>query len=296
MAHRVLTVQQAGAALWPRGIQVHYRSPTEQERRALTELVGTLWGGVTPPAAPELAVLALQARMELELWTIEGRPTWVVREAADEPRGLGIYLVHAAAAPRGRPILLQAPHVYFDRQTQYVAAAMFWATGVPDQIHGLFTNSVHRFQRAESVRDRRAFNPADVAHNSEHPFQSATSAVVEHGPVVVIQLHGFDGESRSSTVTAIVSAARPEGSTAESSHAASTLHSVVGAAVARYPEETKSYGGLGNVQGRLVATSTDARFVHIELELGLRKRMTDPALAARWVRALVDAIESSRTP
>lgn len=296
VAQQVFTIPQAEALLWPRGIQVEYRPPTEQQRRALDHLIGALWRGVAPPATPQLTALAAEAHMELALWNVAGRPTWVVREPAADPHGLGIYLVHAAAAPSGRAILLQAPHVYFDRQTQFIASAMFWTPGAPMQIRGLFTNSVHRFQQADNRRERRGFNPADVAHNSEHPFQTATSAVLQAGPVVVIQLHGFDGDAQSATATAIVSAARPEGSTEESTRIAATLSSVLGAAVVRYPEESQSYGGLDNVQGKLVATAPDAQFVHIELELELRKRMREPELAARWANAIVEAIRAARPP
>jgi hypothetical protein len=296
VVQQVFTIPQAEEALWPRGIQVEYRPPTEQQRRALDHLIGTLWRGVTPPVTPALTALATEAHMELALWNVAGRPTWVVREAAADPHGLGIYLVHAAAAPSGRAILLQAPHVYFDRQTQFIASAMFWTPGTPMQIHGLFTNSVHRFQQADHLRERRGFNPADVAHNSEHPFQTATSAVLKAGPVVVIQLHGFDGDSQSATATAIVSAARPEGSTEESTAIAATLSSVLGATVVRYPEESQSYGGLDNVQGKLVATSAEARFIHVELELELRKRMREPDLATRWANAIVEALGATRPP
>ncbi len=291
---RALSVDEATRTLWPEQVSAAYQPPTEEQRRALGQLISELWAGVAPGPAHELATLAEHAGMVLELWTIEQRPTWVVREPANEPHGLGIYLIRAEAQPHGRAILLQAPHVYFDLQTQSIAADMFWATDAPAEIHGLFTSSTHRFQR-EGKRKKRRFNPADVAHNAEHPFQTATSAVIARGPVVVIQLHGFDGERRDATVHAIVSAARPEGSTPESSRVATTLATTLGVAVARFPEDTSSLGGLDNVQGRLVAATTSARFVHVELELALRNRLRG-ALASGWARALVDGLASRTTP
>ncbi|MGE0868473.1 MAG: hypothetical protein AB7P03_07925 [Kofleriaceae bacterium] len=293
--HRVLTVAQAETTLWPGEIQVAYRSPTEQQRRSLDDLVEALWRGVAPGPAPDLVALASRAGMVLELWTIAERPTWVVREPPKAQHGLGIYLFHAAPIPTGRPILLQAPHVYFDLRTQSVAAAMFWGKTVPPEIHGLFANSVHRFQQAEGVRGKLRFNPADVAHNSEHPFQNATAVVMTHGPVIVIQLHGFDGQT-SETAAAIVSASRPEGSTEESSRAASTLASALGITVARYPEDTQALGGLDNVQGRLAALSSATRFIHIELQLGVRKQLAEAAVAQRWARALVDGLAAAPLP
>ena len=295
VAQRVFTVDQAECTLWPGGIQVDYREPTEEQRRALDALIGRLWVGVVPGPARELAALAAQAGMTLELWRIGGRPTWVVRERTTEQRGLGIYLIHAAIPP-SRPVLLQAPHVYFDRRTQGIAAAMFWATDARPELHGLFTNSVHRFQQHTGARDKRGFNPADVAHNSMHPFQTATAAVLEVGPLVVLQLHGFDGDNVEPTITAIVSAARPEGSTVESALAATTLAEALDLSVARFPEDIQSLGGLENVQGRLVSATTSARFVHVELELRLRNRLRDPAIAARWVRSFVAGLAAQAPP
>ncbi|MGE3458590.1 MAG: hypothetical protein AB7O24_25955 [Kofleriaceae bacterium] len=293
--HRVLTVAQAETTLWPGEIQVAYQPPTEQQRRSFDELVQALWRGVVPGRAPELVALATRAGMVLELWTIAERPTWVVREAPRSQHGFGIYMFHAAPIPPGRPILLQAPHVYFDLRTQSVAAAMFWGRDVPAEVHGLFANSVHRFQQAEGVRGKLRFNPADVAHNSEHPFQNATAVVMTHGPVVVIQLHGFDGETNE-TAAAIVSASRPEGSTEESSRVATSLASALGITVARYPEDTQALGGLDNVQGRLAALFSTTRFIHIELQLGVRKQLADGAVAQRWLRALVDELAAVRPP
>ncbi len=295
VTQRKLALDQAETALWPGETQVVYRAPTEEQRRALDALIGRLWMGVVPGPAEELAALAERAGMTLELWTIGERATWVVRESPTDQHGLGIYLVRAAP-PAGRPILIQAPHVYFDLRTQDIAAAMFWAADARPEIHGLFTNSVHRFQQSETERERRRFNPADVAHNSEHPYQTATAAVLDLGPVIVLQLHGFDGESVDPTITAIVSAAKAEGSTRESSIVARTLAETAGIKVSKFPEDTQALGGLDNVQGRLVSGAPTARFVHVELEQTLRNRLRDPALAAKWARAFVTRLGALTAP
>jgi hypothetical protein len=292
---RQLALEQAETALWPGESQVVYRTPTEEQRRALDALIGKLWRGVVPGPADELSALAERAGMTLELWTIGGRPTWVVRESPADQHGLGIYLVRAAPAPR-RPILLQAPHVYFDLRTQNIAAAMFWAADARPEIHGLFTNSVHRFKQSDSAREKRRFNPADVAHNSEHPYQTATAAVLDMGPVIVVQLHGFDGDFVDPAITAIVSAGKPDGSTPESATVAGALAEALKIKVSKFPEDTQALGGLDNVQGRLVSGTPTARFIHVELELPLRNRLLDPELAAKWARAFVLRLSVLPTP
>jgi len=293
-SRRVLTIDQAERMLWPGKIQTAYQPPTEEQRRALRDLIEVLWRGVAPEAAGEVIELARRAGLAVELWTIDDRSSWVVREPGDPVRGAGIYIVRATPAPQGRSILVQAPHVYYDLQTQRVAAAMFWARDTPEMIRGLFTNSQHRYQQAPDVREKRAFNPADVAHNVEHPFQTATAAVVAAGPIVVIQLHGFDGDADDDSV-AIVSSGRREGSTGESSGVAAALSDVLGVTVARYPEDTRALGGTANVQGRMIATSAQARFIHIELALPLREQLREQALAARMARAIVDALAGERS-
>lgn len=294
VTQRQLVLEQAVTTLWPGESQVVYLGPTEEQRRALDALISKLWSGVLPGPADDLSNLAERAGMSLELWTIGGHATWVVRESPDDQHGLGIYLVRAAPSPR-RPILLQAPHVYFDRRTQGVAAAMFWAADARPEIHGLFTNSVHRFQQKDS-REKRRFNPADVAHNSEHPYQTATAAVLEVGPVIVLQLHGFDGANVDPDITAIVSATKPEGSTPESTIVAVALAETLGIKVSKFPEDTQSLGGLDNVQARLVSGSPTARFIHVELELPLRNRLRDPALASTWARTFVTRLSVLPTP
>lgn len=295
MTQRRFALEEAESALWPGETQAVYRVPTEEQRRALDALISKLWDGVAPGPADELRALADRAGMTLELWTIGDRVTWVVREPAGAQYGRGSYLVNAAPRPR-RPILLQAPHVYFDRRTQSIAAAMYWAADARPELHGLFTNSIHRFQHEGTERKKRRFNPADVAHNSEHPYQTATAAVLELGPVVVLQLHGFDGDYVGSKVSAIVSAAKPEGSTPESAIVALTLAETAGIKVSKYPEDIKALGGLDNVQGRLVSGSPSARFVHVELELSVRKRLRDPALASTWARAFITRLSALSTP
>jgi len=291
--------EAAEETLWPKRLRVPYRPPTEEQRRALAELIAALWRGVEVGPAVELAQLARRSGMTLELWTVAGQATWVVREPETARRGIGTYLVRAQPPAPGRAILLQTPHAYFDLETSRVAARMFWADGAPATIRGLFSNSLHRFQQDGGVRERREFNAADVAHNAEHPFQTATGAVLDAGPVVVIQLHGFgddDEQPERPEVEAIVSAGRADGSTAESSAIAATVTEVLGARTARYPEDGTTLGGTTNVQGRLIATTTTGRFVHVEMALDLRRRALDAALAARWARAIATALDQGSSP
>lgn len=281
------TLSEATEALWPGSGRGGFHPPTEQQRRAFAELIARLWRGILPSDGAQVQQLVRLADKELLLWRVGSQPTWVVRDRAASARGQGVYLIRATRRPPGRSILLQAPHVYFDLWTQEIAAGMLWGAESPAEIRGVFANSVHRYGRPKPGSDLALTNSADVAHNSLHPFLTATAAIARQDSVVVIQLHGFDGSSPTPSVEAIVSASRVQGSTTESTRVSTSLLDTVGGKVVRFPEDVTFLGGVNNVQARLLAATPGAEFVHVELSPGLRERLREPQLAAQWARTLV---------
>jgi hypothetical protein len=306
---RSLSLGEARDALWPRATDVALRPATAAQHDALSRLVSALWRGVDadrPP--PALLAWAQTAGFELEIWSVAGRRTWVVREAEDARRGGGAYLVRADAPPPGATILLQAPHVYFDVGTGGIAAGLFFAPDAPPALRGLYTNSIHRYQTEPGARAREEENPADVAHARDHLFQSATRAIVSRrdpadamvAPVeAIIQIHGFDGEGYAedpaATADAVVSAGRRDGSTPASSRVATGL-AALGLAVIRFPEDTAVLGGTTNVQGEL-ARELGVDFIHVELAASVRQRLRrDPESAAAWAGAFAQALNRQVVP
>jgi len=301
---RALTLEQAKQELWPVVRGVAYQPATVEEKRALAALIDALWRGADERDGARLAPLARDAGMALEAWTVDGARVWVVREPSNARRGGGIYVVRVGTG--AAPLLWQAPHVYFDRFTQSLAADAFFAARTG---RGLFSNSLHRYQQSADVKERRIDNPADVAHNPDHLFQVATQAVIAVGPATIVQLHGFDGDSgdkggggdaedddasRAGGADAIVSAGRKDGSTAASTAVAHAIADALHVVVARFPEDTRGLGGTSNVQGRLVDGVAGAGFVHVEMTLELRKALArDGARTAAMGRAIADALAGS---
>lgn len=295
---RSFSLEDAIAELWPKVRGVEHQPATAEQRRALFVLIERLWRGVAADSAPhELAPivqLAHEVGMTLELWTIEGHRTWVVREPAARRGGAGIYLVRAEPPTPGPQVLLEAPHVYFDTHTQIIAANAFFAGDAAPALHGLFTNSLHRYQQTTDERERRAVNPADVSHNPNHLYQAATAAALTGGPVAIVQLHGFDDElrdDRTAGTDVVVSAGQRAGSTPQSTAAAHAIATALRVVVARFPEDTHVLGATTNVQGRLVDGAAGASFVHIEMAAELRRALTsDRDRCAALGRALVEAL------
>jgi hypothetical protein len=279
---RSLNVDEARKLLWRSNEDVVFAPATAEEKAALATLIAALWRGVDPDAPPpELAASARTAGLALELWTVEGRKSWVVREPDDRRRGAGVYLIRAEPPPAGTTILLQAPHADFDVNSGAIASRLFFAGDA--RVHGLFGSSLHRYQHG----DKQDINPADVAHQEDHAFQAATRAALS-SEVAIIQLHGFALEN--APHAAIVSAGVREASTPLSTKVAAALAEALAVAVARYPEDTRELGATRNVQGRL-AREVGAGFVHIELSPELRTRLrSDPDAVVALGRALVGAL------
>jgi len=295
MIARTLTIADARRLLWPPNRDVALRPAGDDEKAALAQLIEALWRGVEPEAASRLTALARRAGFALELWEIEGRRSWVIREPDDDRRGAGAYLVRAEP-PVGATILLEAPHAYFDVGTGPIAARMFLAGDAPAALRGLFTNTLHRYQQAPGIRERRDDNPADVGHSEVHAFQAATGAAIDGGAAAIVQLHGFEAREDAATAAAgaVVSAGRRDASTPASTRVAAAVATALGVVVLRYPEEIRELGATTNVQGRL-ANARGVDFVHVELAADVRDRLRDPLACARLAGALATALTAPTT-
>jgi hypothetical protein len=279
---RSLSVEEARTLLWRSNKDVELAPSRDDEKAALASLIGALWRGADPDAPPpELAGWARSAGLVLEVWTVEGRRSWVLREPDDRRRGAGVYLIRAEPPPAGSLLLLQAPHADYDVGTGAIASRLFFEGDAA--VRGVFGSSLHRYQH-EAPKD---VNPADVAHNEGHAFQAATRAALGPG-VTIVQLHGFAPDTVARD--AIVSAGVRDASTALSTRVADGIRAALAVDVARYPEDTRELGATRNVQGRL-AREVGAGFVHVEMSAQLRDRLRDdPDAVAALGRALVGAL------
>jgi hypothetical protein len=303
---RDLAPADVRAELWPRPSPA-FVAMTADERAELGALVAALARAAI--AGGDLRALAARAGgigFCIEIWRVRGRVFWALREQPERRRGAGAYIVRPGPRPGDAPeLVLQAPHVYFDRGTGNLAAALFFGEEGRGRARALFTNTTHRYKGGGRPTPPAAASgddapdagdegdesdtlvdaPADVAHTAEHGFQVATERIVrvlDH--VVVIQLHGF--ADRPGQPEIVLSS----GADHVPAHIAA-LATALGAIferVLRYPDDIAELGGVTNVQGRLLAQYPRAHFVHVELSGTTRQRLgRTPALLARFAHALL---------
>ena len=301
-----MTMKKIRRALWYPLRHAHYLPTTTPERRLFRRLIpGMLAEAAAPsPDVERWRLVAREAGFQIQVWRYRGSTYWALLEARDEMRGAGAYVIRLGPATWGeREIMLQAPHVAFDRRTGQIAASMFFrprAVGAP---RAFFTNTIPRTRvGGPNEPPGPRHSPADVCHNSRHLFAAATesAARVMERPVV-IQLHGYADSSvpppkGGAPILAIVSASRRDGSSPASTAVASLLETILGDGVRRFPEETRRMGGTLNVIARRLRSVPAASFVHLELSASLRKRLVaDGTFRARF-GALVLSAATAGTP
>ena len=252
---------------------VSYRPPTPEEERvygAWVEAVARAAIAGAPPSAAPPPGFALERIGDL----------WLLAEAPDARRGAGAIAIRAGAAA---PVIIEAPHTFFDVGTLPVAIDAFDA----GRGRALLINTVHRFiaGRGEGGDDEGGNGAiSDVAHASASFFLAGHRALLAAQPAAwTVQLHGF-GNDRAPGVDVILSASV---TAAPLDEVAARARVVLGDSVRRYPDEIHVLGALTNVEA---AASRDAGapFLHVEMSRALRDRLgDDPDLRRRAAAAFL---------
>lgn len=221
------------------------------------------------------------ASFGFEIAPLEGwSDTVLLREAGDERRGGGAYVVRKGGASS---LIVQAPHTFYDEGTFPLACELFHRT----RARALFINTVHRYRGAAAGPDGK--HPSDVAHAADSMFQALTEAAVDALPkLVVVQLHGF--AEREIPARAVVSAGTRRPGAGVVARGARALEDVVGPRVLRFPEDTGELGATTNVQGAIVRRA-GGLFLHVEMAEGLRRDLLrDASLRGRALDAIGNSV------
>lgn len=233
------------------------------------------------------------AGFELATTTLAGGPAFVVREQPNHRMGGGIYVIRQGSVPRER--LVQVPHSFFDVGTLDIGVELANAASA----RALFVNTVHRYQagkpRITDDEDREEA-PADLAHQDATYFQRMTASALATLPQLqVIQVHGFgDGAvPEGAQAAVVVSPGVAVAGAEEAARVAARLAVLMGRErVFLFPRDTRRFGALTNVQGRLVAKHRQATFLHLELSRTLRTRLRQDAdLRRAFIAAVIGAGE-----
>ena len=221
-----------------------YTVPAQRER--VRQLVADLVSGAVQPEE------------------VHGQPTHLTVQVEDDRvllHGGGVFIAIRRQATE--PLVLQAPHAFYDSRTGRIASQLF-DEGV-GQV--LMLNTVHRYRG-----DRDAeHEPADVAHLSTSTFQAATLGAAQGlGDGLVVQLHGFADREAYPELAMVVSSGstlQPPALLDEAQRALGVFGEVLTGA--QVPE----LAGTKNVQGQ--ALSGTARFLHLELSAKTRTELVE---------------------
>src|SRR5690606_13146376 len=211
------TIDELERWTWPAGRDA-WRPLAGHQLFALEQLVCLLIaeaerGRLSSVQQRRAARLAALVGVELRRTTIDvdgrGVELWILSEPADDRRGRGSYLIRigSRSSKTGAELLLQAPHSRFDRRTGELALRLL-VEGDAGSVRAVFLNSAHRYRQLDGSRTRREppeQNPADAAHNPEHPLARTTAAVLARRELMLVQLHGFAPSAEAGDPELIVS-------------------------------------------------------------------------------------------
>jgi hypothetical protein len=253
-------------------------SPATAERAE--RVFGELLAGEVPDEG--LAAIGLVRRPI----ALDDGKALAVHDPADAVRGRGFYLVQDASRSVA-PVFLQAPHRFKDLDTGAIAAEM--AAGGTFRM--VAWNTVPRW-----APDDRSDRAADLAHRDTSHFNAATAAFARADPSgVVVQLHGFaSGKRRTAagrSADVIVSSGTKE-LAGPARRVRDCLRARLGARVLGYGEDVSELGATTNRNAAMLRDMGFNRFVHVEMDRGLRRALvTDADQRSRLRACLLEAAE-----
>jgi hypothetical protein len=249
-----------------------FQPPAEDALRRTRALLTHLMKALRPGPPPDALVAeARAAGLELGLTRDAAGDLWIVREPDGVRAGGGAF----ALRPGGAPLVIEAPHTFYDEGTGEIALALFARL----RAGGLFFNTVHRYSPPDGEQ-----HPADVAHAERTLFAAANQGLLDAAPWTILQVHGFGGrQPLGPEVRAVVS----DGTGAGGPPAARLRAALVrrwGQGTARlYGVDADVLGATTNVEGK-AARKAGATFVHVEMSGDTRKAL------GRDVAPLADAV------
>lgn len=279
-----ITPDELPARLWSEPRLLAYVPPTPRRAAAMGALIRCMLAD-PPPQPADLVDLAHQAGYEIQAWDVAGQRLIAAIEPLGLQTGGGAYLVRADPTP-GPPVILQAPHAFYDLGTERIALDLL--LGGRAWPRALFVNTVHRYLDVDGARRQQRGAPADPCHNPSHLFAVATAAALDVQPEAeILQIHGF-GDDTPHEPDIVVSAGDRAAPTPRSAEVAARLRAALDVDVALFPVDDTRLAATANVQGRLVrARGGGASFVHVEMSHPLRRRLRrDPDAEARLAAAL----------
>ena len=241
-------------------------------RTAQARFTGLL-SGAGAPLPPGL----MQAR-------VEGRDERILKEGADDCRGRGIYRLNDAIG--AVPLAIVAPHDGADRHTGEIARLLFEETAA----------SAAAWNSAPRRPGPDCPGGGDPTRVDTHYLTAFSLAFAKRHPQGrIVQVHGFDGELRTSRAAQLADMIVSDGSRYPSPRlldlADCLSASMVPSRVVVFPLETAELGATVNRQGRALRDEGFTGFAHIEMSAAFRERLlAEPDLRAELSRCLTSGL------
>jgi hypothetical protein len=198
----------------------------------------------------------------------------VLREAPDRRQGRGFY-VFPRSRSRGKAILVQAPHGT-ERDDLLTSAIA----------HTLMSGGKPVVAGAWSTLPRKTL---DLTHTTETIFEAMMLAFAEvHPRGRILQIHGFNRQKRETTrgrKASIIASDGTESPRPDLERYATCLSRALDVDAAVFPTDVRELGALTNTQGTALRQSGSFRFFHLELSLGLRRRLAANAADVRHLES-----------
>ena len=251
----------------------HYRSVDSQTLRELESLFSE-WLSVDKPADAK--------DHEKNGFGVTQLPDDILLLSDVENRGWGHFL---HAPQRSSSVLLQAPHQFYDLRTGEIAVALF------EQGAGktLAMNSAHRYSNGKDAPH------TDWAHLPSAPLNAFTRASLNADPTsIVVQVHGYAETKRRSQAgrqSDVIISSGQRWPHPTMLNLAECLQKNTDWNVLRYPQDIGELGGTTNVQGRLMNSLGNPRFIHLELSSELREALTQDEASLQVLAECIQSID-----
>jgi hypothetical protein len=204
-----------------------------------------------------------------------GFDTIVIMEAGHERHGAGFYVITRGIF-HPRSCVIQTPHAQSDNYTGMIGLNLFAST----EAAAFFSSTMRRNTRTVLIGPEIDKNPssADPAHNTDSFFHVAAKTLARTQPdMMAVQLHGFETENddtnRNYQVIASPATSDPERQTIFRKNLKILREKLIGFSIGEYGTDTHELGALTNIQGKYINRSTPGCFLHLEMDIKLRKKL-----------------------
>ncbi|MDR5900137.1 hypothetical protein QC823_14225 [Halomonas vilamensis] len=181
-------------------------------------------------------------------------------EQADTRDGRGLF---AARAEGGTPLLIQAPHQYYDLRTGTLARQLF----LESDAMAAAWNTTHRYHSDDT----------DLVHIGDSYLHALSRAFADiHPEGRILQLHGFSTAKRDSYAGRSAQAILSDGTRYPSralAQLAACLADRLDIRALLYPRDVRELGATTNTLAADLHRRNFDGFVHLELNPDLRKRL-----------------------